>query len=77
MAYNPKSVGKALKLLRLKHDLTQADLADIAGVNVTTISNWETGLNPPSIEKVWAIADALNIDDINDVVGRTSKTSVA
>ena len=56
-----KSFGKRLKDLRLKADITQEDLAEIVGVATKTVSYWENGHNPITINKIPLIANALNI----------------
>ena len=51
--------GKELKRRRLKAKLTQAKLAQLAGVTVTTISRTETGATKPSPLVVEAIERVL------------------
>jgi transcriptional regulator with XRE-family HTH domain len=47
--------GKELKRRRLKAKLTQAKLAQLAGITVTTVSRIETGATNPSPLVVAAI----------------------
>ena len=35
--------GEELRAWRIKHDLSQAELAELLGVNQSTISHWEIG----------------------------------
>lgn len=52
--------GKRLKNLRISRNLTQKDIADLLNVGVTTISNYETGRNEPSHEKLKILANYFN-----------------
>lgn len=36
--------GKELKEFRVKHGLSQSELADIVGVKTNTVSKWESGI---------------------------------
>ena len=42
-------IGRAIKELRLKTDITQEELADALRVSVQTISRWENGVNTPDL----------------------------
>lgn len=53
--------SKNLKIQRLMKNYTQEKLADLAGTNAVTISNYERGATWPSREKLAAIIDALEI----------------
>lgn len=55
--------GQRVKQLRVERFLTQAELAERAGVTRETISNYERGerLDPP-LSIVWAIANALDVE---------------
>ncbi|SEQ22420.1 Helix-turn-helix [Virgibacillus subterraneus] len=50
-----------LKLLREKYDLTQQDLADIAGVSNKAVSTWEKGEKDPRMGAIQRIADHFNL----------------
>ena len=56
-----KKFGKRLKDLRLEANITQEDLAEIVGVATKTVSYWENGHNPITLNKIPLIARALNI----------------
>jgi DNA-binding response OmpR family regulator len=47
--YSTEKFCIRLKKLREKNNLSQKDLADLLGLGRTAISNYETGLNEPSI----------------------------
>lgn len=56
-----KKFGKRLKDLRLKANITQEQLAERTGVSTKTVSYWENGHNPITLNKLPIIADILNI----------------
>jgi transcriptional regulator with XRE-family HTH domain len=58
----------ALKLARLKKDLTMIQLADKLNVTRKTISNWEKKESKPSVSKVMDLHRVLDIslDDLMD-----------
>ena len=46
---NPEKVGKFIKDIRKKNNLTQKQLADKYGVTYQAVSKWELGKNIPKI----------------------------
>lgn len=50
-----------LKYLRLNHNLTQSDLADILGLKPTAISNYESQRNEPSFEKLIKLSEYFEV----------------
>lgn len=55
------SLNQALKLMRVFHDMTQADLADKLGVTKSYISEIEAGNKTPSLEVLNQYAKAFDI----------------
>lgn len=53
--------GNILKTLRLKKNLTQAELAQKLGLTKSVISAYETGLRLPSYDVLIHIAKILNV----------------
>lgn len=53
--------GNALKTLRLKENMTQAQLAQRLGVTKSVISAYETGLRLPSYDILIHIAKIYNV----------------
>ncbi len=53
--------AKRLKYLRLKNNISQKELAKLLNVGVSTISNYETGRNEPSYEKLIILAKYFNV----------------
>ena len=59
-----KQIGRNIKSMRIRKDLTQEELANKADVTVKTIKNWEkgSGIDPYDIH-VLAKIFKCNIDD--------------
>lgn len=53
------SFGYRLMILRQQHNLTQKELADLAGIAPTQISNFETGERLPSLPNFIRLMKAL------------------
>ena len=53
--------GKHLRILRLKKNLTQEELADRAGLHFTYIGQIERGLRNPSLVNLQKLAKALKV----------------
>ena len=56
-----KQFGKRLKELRKQANISQENLAETVGVSTKTVSYWENGHNPITLNKIPIIATALNI----------------
>ena len=56
-----KEFGKRLKQLRLQVNMSQEELAEQVGVATKTVSYWENGHNPVTLNKIPLIADALDV----------------
>jgi transcriptional regulator with XRE-family HTH domain len=56
-----KIIGENVKKYRLERDLTQESLANLSGIDWSTISRLERGVVNTSISVVFALADALKI----------------
>ena len=54
-----KKLGKKIKLARIEHDMTQADLAKAIGALQKSISRYETGIALPSLETLEKICKTL------------------
>jgi len=51
-----------LQKIRIKRGITQADLAETAGVTKPTISHIECGTHPPKLETMLKVARALGVE---------------
>ena len=63
------SFKEMLKYLRVRDNLSQAELADKLGVAKSTISMYEVGKREPDFETLEAIADFFNVD-MNFLLGK-------
>ncbi|HLQ25356.1 MAG TPA: helix-turn-helix transcriptional regulator [Acidiferrobacterales bacterium] len=52
---------EVIRALRTEKGMTQEELADLAGLHFTYISQIERGLKSPSLRSLGQIADALDI----------------
>ncbi|MBM6986230.1 MAG: helix-turn-helix transcriptional regulator [Acidaminococcaceae bacterium] len=55
------TIAENIKNLRLKHNLSQEELAKIAGVSNKAVSTWETGTNEPRMGAIQRMADYFGI----------------
>jgi transcriptional regulator with XRE-family HTH domain len=56
------TLGKNIKHFRLQRGLSQADLAEKAGVSITFVSNIERGNNYPLAGTICNLTKALNVE---------------
>ena len=54
-------LGKKIKILRVKHNLTQEELSSCADISTHFLSKIENGIEKSSLETVYKIARALKI----------------
>ncbi len=66
MELDYKSIGKRIKIARIKADLTQERLAEVVDVSPSHMSNIETGTTRVSLTLLVNIANALSVtvDDL-------------
>ena len=60
-----------VKKLRREKNMSQAQLAEVLGVGLSTVASWETGARFPSREALYALADLFNVD-MDYLRGKTS-----
>lgn len=65
-----------VKEIRLKHGVTQTEIAEVAGVSQRAVSQWETGKTDPSAASVSKIAAKYGEDAESIVFGETKKDPV-
>ena len=53
-------LGRALVVLREKHGRTQEEVAGLAGITASMISNYERGKEKPSLESLWKMLGAMS-----------------
>jgi transcriptional regulator with XRE-family HTH domain len=59
--YTAASVGPAIRLYRERAGLTQAELAEMAGVNRTYLSNLESGSQTEQVRRILRILKVLGV----------------
>ena len=66
MELDYKSIGKRIKIARIKADLTQERLAEMVEISPTHMSNIETGTTRVSLTAIVSLANALSVtvDDL-------------
>ena len=70
MAITATSVGANIAAARIRHGMSQRELADKLGVDQSTVSYWETGTNDVTLTKLVRIADALG-EPLDSLLGRS------
>ena len=68
-------IGKRLKEVRKSKKLTQAELAQMVGVSVSTVKKWEQDQVDPNTAALISIAVALNVS-IDYLFGNTPETDL-
>lgn len=58
----PATIGDRLRILRLQHGLTQAQVADRLFTDQTTVSSWECGKAAPSGAALAAVCMLFGVD---------------
>lgn len=61
MIYSPQQLANHLKLLRTRHKLTQAELAQRVGLKQATLSNFENHPDTTQLKTVFKIIQALGV----------------
>ena len=56
-----RSVGGKIKIIRQKNKLTQEDVADKAGIHVSTLGRIERGESNPPLQTINKIAEVLRV----------------
>lgn len=56
-----KQLGKNIKKARLEAEMTQAQVADKAGIHVNYFARVERGIQTPSVDVLEAIASAVKV----------------
>ena len=65
-----EKIGKFIKEIRIKNNLTQKDLAEKYGVTYQAVSKWENGKNIPDIALLKQMSQDFNIN-IEDILNGT------
>ena len=57
-----RDIGKNIRLLRTKQNITQDELAEQLFVSRQTISNYETGRSRPDVDTLIRISEILDVE---------------
>lgn len=57
-----KNLAENIQALRKSKGFSQKELADIVGVGVTTIGNYENGLREPNVDRLIKLADIFEVN---------------
>lgn len=66
------NIGKRIKELRKKNDLTQEKLADFLGVTYKSVSKWECGITVPDLALIGPLTKILHVS-ADELLGLTSE----
>lgn len=66
--------GETLKKLREQMHLRQNDLAEMAGVERSTVANWERGAKQPSLDTLVRLSEIFGVS-LDELVGTTRVTA--
>lgn len=55
-------LGRMIRTVRRQHQLTQAELGDLVGVQKAQISKWEHGVNSATVATIIKIFSAMNAE---------------
>ena len=69
-----RDIGKNIKQLRIKANMTQEEMAEQLFVTRQTISNYENGKSRPDVEMIVSIGDLLGVDANTVIYGIPSDT---
>ena len=67
------TIGKRIKELRKKNDLTQEKLADFLGVTYKSVSKWECGITVPDLALIGPLTKILHVS-ADELLGLTAET---
>lgn len=70
-----ESIGSRLIKLRVKHDLKQSDVANIAGIKQSSVSDWESDKTKPSSKSLLKLSEYYNVSPNYILNGRKSHES--
>ena len=65
-------LGYALKEYRVRHNMTQQDLAEQLGVSTNTIHLWETRVCKPSMGSLLLLSDLLDMP-LLDIISKSKQ----
>ena len=70
MMMKKEQLGKNLKNMRVRHNMSQSQLARKLWLDRSSISGYEIGKRMPNIMILWEMAEIMNVS-LDELVGRT------
>lgn len=64
-----KEIGKSIKFLRNKKNISQTELSRILSVTVASVSRWESGISIPSFTTLYDISNLFEVS-IDELLGK-------
>lgn len=58
-----ESIAELIKKYRKERGITQEQLCETAGISISTLKKYETGVRNPKFEQIRKIAEALGVSD--------------
>lgn len=74
MIIDQVKIGQFIRSKRLKHNLTQRELAEIINVGAGTISKWECGRGLPELVNILPLCETLDISFEELIRGETDES---
>lgn len=68
-----QQIGKVLKSLRLKANMTQKEVATLIGRSQQIVGHWETGYSQPDADTLFALCDLYGAS-VDEAFGYTKKS---
>lgn len=71
-----KSLGEAIRCIRIKKELSKTELADLCGVYRSTLCNWEYNANKPLPKSLKKLSDVLeyNFEELEAKIEEDKRT---
>ena len=73
--FDTRKVASKIRELRIQNNMTQMGLADIMGISVQAVSNWERGNSMPDISKLGELAELFHCS-IDELLGESRNAQV-
>ena len=58
-----ESISELIKKYRKERGITQEELCEAAGISISTLKKYETGVRNPKLDQIRKIAEALGVSD--------------
>jgi len=76
MSNDKYKIGANVRKIRKQRDMTITQLSQTIGISVSFLSDMERGRNNPSIERLFEIANGLNVP-VYELLGETPNSNIS